>query len=242
MTEDALASGGVSIGAYESTRLGVIVTGQAIIELGFGIVIITAVAQGVDACHGTRCGNDLAVGVVFIGCYSHAVAVDQANHITLEVQNVVVIRTVVLQSERPSVGIVEEVQVIITVEFPHQLAIVVDIHGGFAAHSLCSTQAIFRVVEGNINTIIVGPVQSAKLAPSKVPAGAVVVAGGISGIVIGDFYAVVFGQQVTPFGVAVGIFMVGSAVRGREDVAYIVIGVGVGGILPSLGFYAQAHL
>ena len=65
-------------------------------------------------------------------------------------------------------------------------------------------------------------------------AGAVVVAQGVTCVVVGDGYAVIFGQQVTPFGIAVGIFMVGSAVRGREDVAYIIVGIGVGGI--SLSF------
>lgn len=180
-----MACRSVGIGADKSTSLRVVVTGQTIIELGFVIVVVATVAQGVDACHRTRCGNDLAVGVIFVGRYGDTVTVDQTNDVALQVQNVVVICSVVLQRERPSVGIVEEVQVIVTVEFPHQLAIVVNINGGFAAYGLCGAQAVLRVVEVNIGAVVVSPVQSAKLAPYKVPAGTVVVAGGISGIVIG---------------------------------------------------------
>ena len=186
MPEDTLAGRSVAIGADESTRLRVVITGLQVIEPGFIIVVIATVAQGVDACHAAGGGNDLAVGVIFVGCYGDSVSVDQPDNIALQVQDIVVICAVVVQRKGFAVGIVEEVQVIVTVEFPHQLAVVVDINGsGAAVYCFCCTQAIFRVVEGNINAIIVGSVQSAKLAPNKVPAGAVVVAGGISGIVIG---------------------------------------------------------
>ena len=94
MTEDALAGGSVSIGAYESTCLGIVITGLQVIEPGFIIVVIAAVAQGVDACHAARRVNDLAVGVIFVGCYGHAVTVNQTNHIALEIEDVVIIGAV----------------------------------------------------------------------------------------------------------------------------------------------------
>ena len=60
--------------------------------------------------------------------------------------------------------------------------------------------------------------------PAEGPAGAVVIAGGVAGTVIGDGLAVVSRQQIIPVGVFVSVGMT----VGAGDIAEAIIGVSVG--------------
>ena len=99
-------------------------------------IIISAIAQGVDFCHATCCGYYVAVGIVDISCDHITLYIYDGHHIALQVGDVVVQSTVVLQGIRRA-AIVEEVKSIGAVSFSQQSAacIVVDALGivdGFA--------------------------------------------------------------------------------------------------------------
>ena len=73
VAEDALASTGVGVGIDESAQFWIVISTLEIIEAGFSIVVVAAVAQGVDFCDVriiavamVRSFNNLTVGVVFV--------------------------------------------------------------------------------------------------------------------------------------------------------------------------------
>lgn len=83
MPQYALAGGGVGICVYEAADGGVIIAGLQIIQLRFGIEIISAVTQGVDLanriCQRAGNGKELTAGVeVVVGCAVYGLAQAQA--------------------------------------------------------------------------------------------------------------------------------------------------------------------
>ena len=129
-----------------------------------------------------------------------------------------------LQSIGHTVGIIEEVQGIAAIGLPHQFAAGIEILVRDIANGLAVTKTgqIIGVVNGG--TAGYCPGQASAVVPGEGPAGAVIVAGGVAGCVVGDRFTVVCGQQVLPVGVAIGI---GVAVC-CENVAHRVVGVSIG--------------
>lgn len=167
MTNDSLPSAGITIRIDESADVGVVIAGLQIIELGIGIVVITTVAQGVDGSHTSCGGENLAIGVIFVAGNCRAAGIDQADDITLEVENVVINCAVVVQGIGPSVRVVEKVENCVVVIFPHQQAVVVDVIVIGSPGNLRGAQAILRVVEVDRIAAAGGAVQSAQLAPGE---------------------------------------------------------------------------
>ena len=61
-----------------------------VIESGFGIVVIPAVAQGVGACHASGLRKNVAPCVILIGSNLCATHIDELHDVALEVQDVVI--------------------------------------------------------------------------------------------------------------------------------------------------------
>ena len=102
----------------ESAEGGVVISGLQVIEARFGVVVVTAVAQGVDGCQAAGGSQGAAVGVVGVAGHCGTGGVDQVDDVALQVQNIVVGRgnrcaacgRSQIQQVRTSVQIVEEVQ------------------------------------------------------------------------------------------------------------------------------------
>ena len=230
VAQDALAGGWIAVRADESARLGIVVARPKVVEPGFLVVVVAAVAQGVDLCQPSGCGDHLAVGVIFIACHGVAVAVHHADHIALQVQNVEIGRGLVVHGVGSAAGIVGKVHGGIAVIVPNQSRAVPGIVVPGAVDSLAGTAAVFiiREVDGIATADCRHKPTSCR--PGISPVGAVVVAERIAGSVVGNGYPVKLGQQILPVAVTVGIGMGCSAVGCCEDIAYIVIGVSIGGI------------
>jgi len=93
-----------------SADCGIIVSGLAVVEAGFGVVVVASVTQGVDGCVGTGGGGCVAVGVVLVPGSGVAGTVDETNYIALEVSDVIVDRTILLHGNGGAICVVEEVQ------------------------------------------------------------------------------------------------------------------------------------
>ena len=67
---------GIPVRIDEPANLGVIVTALEIIEAGFGIVIVTTIAQGIDLGHCAGGGDDFSVGIIVVGRDFVAICID----------------------------------------------------------------------------------------------------------------------------------------------------------------------
>ena len=74
----------------EPANFGVIVAGFEIVHLKFGVVVIAAVAEGVNVSQITSGGEELAPGVVGVGGDGGSAGVEDAGYIALQVGQVVV--------------------------------------------------------------------------------------------------------------------------------------------------------
>ena len=122
MPQEALTGGGVGVGVDESADGGVVVAGLEVIEPGFGVVDVAAVAQGIDFCQGAGSGQDLAVGIVGVGGYDLLIAVQDRQNIALEVGDIVVGGAIIGQGVGVTAFIVEEVQGVAVAPFSRQVA------------------------------------------------------------------------------------------------------------------------
>ena len=119
IAQQALAGGDIAVGIEESTPLRVIISALEIIQPGFVIVVIAAVAKRIQLADGVGLaafnGQYLAPGIIGVDHHQHAAAVEQRDHITLQIQNIEVFRNNAIpvgvpQGEGPSACIVREVQ------------------------------------------------------------------------------------------------------------------------------------
>ena len=59
-----MSSGSKGIFVYESTDCRIVVPGLEVIEIGFFVVVVAAVTEGVNLFQSSGCGEDIAPGVV----------------------------------------------------------------------------------------------------------------------------------------------------------------------------------
>ena len=217
-----LSSGCVFVRIDEAADQGIVIAGLEVIEAGFGIVIVAAIAQGVDCGHGTGGGIYLAIGVVGIGRHSRAAGIYQVHHVALEVGDVVIGCSVIGQGEGAAAGIVGEVQNHIPVGFPQQPATGVGVLMLHPVNSFAGADTIQVIGIGNAGVRAGGGGEAPAVRPSEVPPGAVIIADGVAALdgtrdgfgggviglaLVGDQLAVEDGQQVGPPDVGVGVGM-----------------------------------
>ena len=65
--QEALPRRGKGVGAHKPADGGVIIAALEVIESRFGIVVIAAVAEGIDRCEVAGLGEDIAPGIVGVG-------------------------------------------------------------------------------------------------------------------------------------------------------------------------------
>lgn len=68
MSNESLTGGSIRISVDKPSCSGVIIAGLEVVEAAFGIVIVASVAKRIFLGQFTGCGQDLAVGVIGIGC------------------------------------------------------------------------------------------------------------------------------------------------------------------------------
>ena len=187
-----MSSRSKSICINESAQLRIVITGLAVIQLAFGIIVVATVVDGVHFCQRADSGNDLAVGVILVGSNSFSIGIDDLNHITLEVGNVIIYSTVMLQRIRSSGCVIEEVQSVIALGFPQQLAACVQVVMHNLVHGFASAQPIEIIGEINCSGIGFRTGQASAVRPGHGPPGAVVIAGGVANSMIIIRYFFVF--------------------------------------------------
>ena len=180
----------MTIHIEESTNRWVIVSALEVVEPGFLVIDVPTIPQGVDACQGSRCRDDLAIGIVVIAGHHRTTGVHNAHYVALEIGDVIVHRAVVLHGVGCTIGIIEEVNGIGSPGHAHQLAAGVVVVVGSAVHGLAGSQSAGIIGEAQAVGPIGGGGQISTVDPGKVPAGAVVVAGGVANGIIGDCLAV----------------------------------------------------
>ena len=224
------------IGVDESVVRGVVVAGLEIVEAGFGIVVIAAVTQRVNACHTSRLRKNVAPCVVGIGGVDRfrqaneipvgvprRQGAEDFNHVALLVQRVEVcyvaaaIVSGILDCKGSALGIVGE---------DH------DLGRAAAADLLINDLAVQRAVlvrdaahlfigANAVGVVSVGRRPAAGRDLRKLPpvfprqAGVgrpVIPVFGVAAGVVGDRRAADLGQQVAPLGVAIGVGLNGRAV------------------------------
>ena len=131
MSNHSLAGGGVGVGIDEAAGGGVVIAALEVVKLGFGVVDIAPVAQGVMGAEGSGQGagggQEVAPGVVGILDHRLADTVHNGDHITLSVGDIVVGSAVIGQAHRGTEGIVEELQGVAAHGHLHQLTAVIDV-------------------------------------------------------------------------------------------------------------------
>ena len=188
------------------------------------------------AGHGAPGGQDIAPCIVSVGNNRRAGAVQDRNHVTLEVGYIIVSCAVVGDGHGDAVGFVGEVQRICTYSHLRQAAAVVDIViCGAAVGTRCSQAVgIVSVIPGSCAVR-----QGSKL-PAMLPGeGFVSIGQRIANAVIDDGFAVIVGQQVAPIKVTVGIGLGGdwsTQCAGSEGVLGLAQDVSGTVIVPGPGF------
>ena len=217
-----LSCGCVFVRIDEAADQGIVIAALEVIEAGFGIVVIAAIAQGVDCGHGAGGGIYLAVGVVGIGSYPGSGRIDKVHDITLEVGDVVVGRAVIGQGEGAAAGVVGKIPGIRTVCLLQQPTAGIHIAVCFRSNSLAGTDTVQVIGIGNACVRAGGGGEAPAVRPGEVPPGAVIIADGVAALdgtrdgfgggviglaLVGDQLAVEDGQQVGPPDVGVGVGM-----------------------------------
>ena len=160
-----MAGGGEGVGIQESADFGVIISALQIIEAGFGVVDIAAVAEGVQGgdgggvgvaiCQGG--GKGIAPGVVGVGHQEVAGLVHDAGHIALQVDDVEIGLAAGEHAHGRAVGSVSEVHGGVVVLHVLQKPAVVHILIGIGAIGTLRSEAVGVV--GLLYTIPVSAVK-----------------------------------------------------------------------------------
>ena len=204
IAQQALSSRSKCVGVEESTQCGVVIAGLAVVKLGFRVVIVAPVAEGVLCGDGRGVaeggglgGENLAPGVVNIADYCGARCVHQTDNITLKIQNIVVRHIVQDKGVGPSALVIQELHDVLCAVgiipgLPDKgTAVVVEVgvdRGSIGAcHTLGDPQTVLviDIVDGEFRAALLCLSQLPSV-PLEVPPGAVVVAGGVADGALGS--------------------------------------------------------
>ena len=259
----------VGVGGSEGVRVNepavgkVVVPALEIVEAGLGVIVIAAVAQGVEVGDAGGIGEDfrtavihraVAPGVIVVGRSEFAARIEDGGHIALRVEDVVIelrcLAVLVDHSERLVAVVIDELEgVIVTPSLPHDLAGERGVGVGRITDLLAAADAGHVVCVLHVLAVHGGLCELTALRPREGIILAVVirdrVAGGRDAARLGlafvenvlrraaDRHA---REQVGPRGIRVAEGLYDRAVgRDAADVAHRVVGVGAGHAAVGLG-------
>ena len=190
---------------------------------GFGVVIVTTIAEWVDGTegggHGTGGGDEGAPAVVGIVYNCVAAAVVEGNDIALEIIQIVIICAVVVNCARHTVGGVHEFEGVGAVGLLHEQAGCIGVFCCYAVDGFGSSQSVRSVFIGNGVAVAGGCCQLAAFLPSK---GIAVVSQRVADGIVSDGLPIIGHQLVFPCGiVGVGDGVLQGAEGGRGGVGVI---------------------
>ena len=107
-----------------------------IIQPRLRVVIVSTVANGVNARNAAALGDYVAPGIIGISAISLAPGGDNCNHIALKVQHIVVHDAVVIQRIGLASVIVDDIQRMAAPGLPHHLTILGNVVIGYAVNGL----------------------------------------------------------------------------------------------------------
>ena len=212
MSQESLPRTSKAIRIDEPTDAGVVISALEVVEPGFCVVVVAAVADGVDFADGVLVGSgdgqDIAPGIVLVLAEGCAQIADDADDIPLLVQDVVIAIPVVYAGIRQVTGIVDDVKNVFRSVFcprlPDNLAVQRFVMIGDIAGSLAVTNARKVVSICDVLPVAGSGGKLPSFFPIERPTGAIVVAQRVADFVIGDGLAIVSRQQVLPIGIDIG--------------------------------------
>ena len=222
--EAGCVGGGVTVGVYETSNLGVIVARLEIVEARLRVVIITAIAERIYVRQRSAAAYYLAPGVIGITRNNAAAAVDYADNVALRVEHIIVQRIIVLHRQRLIVLVVDEVDGLAAARLPRHEAAEGSELIRRRAHGLAAANTGHIIGIAYVRAADLRRRQSASLRPRE--RAAVVILRGISAGV-GDGITAICRQQVAPRAVAVGIIGRRASNFFALNIACGVIGVGI---------------
>ena len=240
----------------------VVVPALEVVEAGLGVVVIAAVAQGVEVGDAGGIGEDfrtavihraVAPGVIVVGCSDLAVRVQQRNDVALRIEDVVIERrgraVVIDHGERLVAIVVDKLKRFAVPLLPHDLAGERGVGVGRVADLLAAADTGHVVGVGDLLAVDRCGGELTSLRPREGIVLAVVVRDGVAGGRDVARLGLAFvenvlrraadrhaREQVGPRGVRVAEGLYDRAVgRDAADVAHRVVGVGAGHAAVGLG-------
>ena len=196
---------GVGIRVDKPADCGVIVPALQVVQPGFGVVDITAVAQRVDLSkgggHASGGGQQSSPGVVGVLHHHGAGSIDDAHDIPLSIPQVVILGTVILDTNG-SYSVIGEVQGVAPPGHLHQLGSQIVVLRYRAAYGLSGAQPIRVVGKADTRPGFAHALELPSMLPGIAPGA---VGEHIADGVAGDGLAVVAGEQILPAAVPIGI-------------------------------------
>lgn len=168
--------------------------------MGFGVVDIAAVAQGVlcteGTCHAAGDAEDVAPGVVGVLYHRFAQVVQNGSYIALDVGDVVVIGSVPADGNGGAAGIVDEVHLDAAALHVAQLIAVVRILVSSASVGALGSQSVGVVGVVPCFRAIGHRRQLSAVLPGVGPGA---VCQRVADVIVSDGVVTILGQQVAPF-------------------------------------------
>ena len=202
--EAGCVGGGVAVGVYEASDLGVVVARLEIVKTCLGIIVITTITQRINVRQRSAAAYYLAPRVIGIARDGAAAAVDYTDNVALRVEHIIVQRIIVLHLQRLVVLVVDEVDGLAAARLPRHEAAEGRELIRRRAHGLAAANASHIIGIAYVRAADLRRRQSASLRPRE--RAAVVILRRVAARV-GDRAAVVRRQQVAPRTVAVGIII-----------------------------------
>ena len=209
--------------ADKSADLGIVIAALEVVEAGDVVVDIAAVAEGVIVSNGVveiSAGlGDIAPGIVGVSGDDSAEGIQNAHHIALQIDYIVVALPAVTHRCRVSGGIVGEVESLRAPGHLGQLIPVVYIGVIYTVIDvLRGPHSVGIVGKGDLERALLHRGQLSAVFPGV---GPVAVGGDVANGIAGNGFSIVARQQVAPVTVAVGV------VNGLNGCAQLASGVGI---------------
>ena len=232
-----MAGACICVWVYEPANFRIIVPRLEVVQASFSIIEVASIPQRIHFCHVAGRGEQLTPRVVGVcGSFSAGCSYDLEN-ITLKVLDVEVFCVSAVRGSGKaydlSGGIIMEVKGICVGYVRRKLRTLPDVAMSYAVNSLARAQSGLVIGEAQRVAAFGHACQLSAALPAHRLAA---VAQGVAYAVVSYLLAVVCGQQVAPFSIAVGVGSSRSAAADRaaaragvlcaaEDIAAVVVGV-----------------